>query len=433
MLVGGGTSTNPGNQNTWLGDIWQWDGATWTQLTSKWTSPSTNTDTDGSVDAHPAPFAPVLASRPGACTVTLAGTIELSESHNQVARGSGVADIGLDANGDGRPDGCDGPPIPPGPHPFVANSPTFVPQPNMGGAGSGPRFGSAFATMPGGNNAVLYGGEHLFGGEILSDTWTFNGEAWTPNCGTTEPGATGDCSPGARLGQAMGTAPNGVLLYGGVRSGGLGPPLDGQSGLAPVQSDAWLWNGSSWAQVCSSCAPGPRVGAAAAGNGRQMLLFGGVSSAGQVSNATWSFDGTNFTEVDAGGPDAPSARAFASMSWDGTQFVLFGGADATGLGSTGPGASKADTWVWTGTAWRRVCDTTCGPPARSFAGFSRLPAPAGADADQATAAAGALLFGGADWESDATGAGCGASTCSATRGSGPARRGSGSCHRSPTA
>lgn len=399
LLVGGATSPNPGDQSTWLGDMWQWDGATWTQLTSQWTSPSTNTDTDGSVDAHPAPFAPVLASRPGACTVTLAGTIELGESHNQVARGSGGADIGLDANGDGRPDGCDGPPIPPGPHPFVANAPTFVPQPNMGGAGTAPRFGSAFATMPGGNNAVLYGGEHLFGGEILSDTWTFNGEAWTPNCGTTEPGATGDCSPGARLGHAMGTAPNGVLLYGGVRSGGLGPPLDGQSGLAPVQSDAWFWDGSSWAQVCSSCAPGPLVGATAAGNGRQMLLFGGVSSQGNQSNATWSFDGTNFTEVDAGGPDAPSARAFASMSWDGTQFVLFGGADATELGSTGPGASKADTWVWTGTAWRRVCDTTCGPPARSFAGFSRLPAPAGANADQATAAAGALLFGGADWES----------------------------------
>ena len=171
---------------------------------------------------------------PTACTVTLVGTIELSESHNQVAARQRRRDIGLDANGDGQPDGCDGPPIPPGPHPFVANAADIrsPAQHGWGGCRTAIRF--RFATMPAATTAVLYGGEHLFGGEILSDTWTFNGEAWTPNCGTTVPGATGDCSPGARLGHAMGTAPNGVVLYGGVRSGGLGQPLDGQSGLAPV-------------------------------------------------------------------------------------------------------------------------------------------------------------------------------------------------------
>ena len=75
-------------------------------------------------------------------------------------------------------------------------------------------------------------------------------------------------------------------------------------------------------------------------------MFGGAAGQSlQPLGDTWSWDGTNWTQLTP--TTSPSARGYAQMgSLRGTP-VLFGGADAQGnvLG---------DTWTWTGTTWVSV-------------------------------------------------------------------------------
>ena len=81
---------------------------------------------------------------------------------------------------------------------------------------------------------------------------------------------------------------------------------------------------------------------AAVANGK-LLMFGGAAGQSlQPLGDTWSWDGTNWTELAP--TSSPSARAYAQMGSLRDTPVLFGGADAQGnvLG---------DTWTWTGTTW----------------------------------------------------------------------------------
>jgi hypothetical protein len=86
-----------------------------------------------------------------------------------------------------------------------------------------------------GGTAVLFGGnDEDFSNGALSDTWTWDGTAWT------QMSVSGP--PGRRL-AVMAPFGNTVVLFGG------------QDATATALSDTWAWDGSSWAQVNVSGPP----------------------------------------------------------------------------------------------------------------------------------------------------------------------------------
>lgn len=218
---------------------------------------------------------------------------------------------------------------------------------------------------------VLYGGRTspLSTGTTYSDTWEWNGTAWT----RIQAGG-----PGARIHFALGydRARQVTVLYGGVNPGGA------------ELLDIWEWNGQQWSHktpapannfvpffaydegagvltllslgsgdfhfitdswngtgFASLATTGPGLGPSGVvtrGPSGGLLAFGGYNGSTLVSQ-TWTWNGTTWS-LQAG--TGPSARGGAAMSYDRDRdrVVLFGGATAAS-------ALLADTWEWSGTGW----------------------------------------------------------------------------------
>ena len=152
--------------------------------------------------------------------------------------------------------------------------------------------------------APLHGTLILFGGDgdcsnrtgtpqaMLSDTWSFDGTAWT------ELHVTG---PAPRISAAMAPLRGAVVLFGGDDFGASGNDL----------SDTWTFDSTAWTKLDI---PGPprRWDAAMAPLDESVVLFGGIGGAGGNFLAdTWTFDGNEWTERRIPGP---SARASAAMA-----------------------------------------------------------------------------------------------------------------------
>jgi hypothetical protein len=260
------------------------------------------------------------------------------------------------------------------------------------------------ATLPDASASLLVGGQ-VPGGEGTADAWTYRATTgWAAECGTSSP-ATGPCPTGDRSGAASATGPGGVIVYGGTRGafdplahGGPGPL--GAQGPSNALADTWRWDGTTWTQVCDTCAPGTRAFAAMAGNGTTVVLFGGLGPDGPLDD-TWVFDGTTWSNPCGSTrliPCGPPGLMASSMAWDGTRFVLFGGAGAP----DGPDGTTPvdDTWTFDGSKWTKVCGTSdggtaCGPPAREAAAFTFAAHPDLA-LQGAFLAQGGDLFGGGD-------------------------------------
>ena len=183
-------------------------------------------------------------------------------------------------------------------------------------------------------NGVLFGGYGQIG-DYLSDTWTWDGAAWS------ELQVAG---PSGRVGAAMTSLCSKVILFGG----------NGDSNFG----DTWSWNGSKWTQLDVS-GPSPRNGAAMAALGNSVVLFGGEST-GQFFSDTWTWDGSIWTQLSVAGPPPRSNAVMAQL--DG-KLVLFGGLSMTG-------SDDADTWTWDGTSWVEV--PIAGPSARNSAAMAPL-------------------------------------------------------------
>jgi len=205
---------------------------------------------------------------------------------------------------------------------------------------------------PARSNAVMAGlgaGLVLFGGEgvsssgtsdFLADTWTWTAGVWT------KAAAAG---PPARFLAAMGSLGGKAVLFGGE----LGDDVT-------ALSDTWTWDGSTWTQLQVS-GPPARWGAVMAPLGDKLVLFGGgiTGNPGKLFGDTWTFDGATWTQLTVTGP-AP--RDEAVMAPLGDKLVLFGGDGSSPL---------SDTWTWDGTVWTQLSVT--GPPAR----LAAVMAPAG--------------------------------------------------------
>ncbi len=114
-----------------------------------------------------------------------------------------------------------------------------------------------------------------------------------------------------------------VVLFGGRRSNGV------------LSNDTWVWDGSTWSEFPGSKiqAPPARELASMGFDPRlhQLILFGGRGVGGQLLDDTWAWNGAAWYNVipQAGAP-SPTAREAASVSYDGAgHLVMFGGVGAT--------------------------------------------------------------------------------------------------------
>jgi hypothetical protein len=105
--------------------------------------------------------------------------------------------------------------------------------------------------------------------------------------------------------------------------------------------------------------PSPRAGAAIVYDAatRQLLLFGGKSLApsnpGGYQDDTWVWSGTTWRRLHPA--TSPSARHNANMVYDAAtgDVILFGGYDGQYLG---------DTWSWNGTTWTQLSPASSPSP-----------------------------------------------------------------------
>jgi hypothetical protein len=130
-----------------------------------------------------------------------------------------------------------------------------------------------------------------------------------------------------------------VVLFGGLTSNG-----------AP-SSATWVWNGSTWSQAVPQIqGPGARSGASLAFSQtlNQLILFGGMASTGLV-NDTWAWNGQSWVALTP--VTSPPVREDASLAVDANgNLVLFGGtgaaqspnASAQGPSGNTDGAAGAD-------------------------------------------------------------------------------------------
>ncbi len=206
--------------------------------------------------------------------------------------------------------------------------------------------------------AVLFGGKADH--SVKSDTWEWDGAAWTMRLST---------GPSARWGGAMAwhAGRQRATLFGGWTGGW-------------ALGDTWEWDGAAWSQ---------RVGGPAARMGHSMVydalrqcvvLFGGWTGSSLFAD-TWELNGVAWSpRLLANGP---SGRVCAAMAYDAARArtVLVGGEPYHPSGFD-------DTWEWDGTQWRQAFPATR-PPARR-----------GAACAYDAALQRTVVFGGSMWATD---------------------------------
>jgi N-acetylneuraminic acid mutarotase len=215
-----------------------------------------------------------------------------------------------------------------------------------GPSGAAGRGNAVMAPLDG--LAVLFGGYNYGSsgsGAFYSDTWTWNGAAWT------QLSVTG---PSARCDAVMAPFDGKIVLFGGFYAEG---------STFTNLGDTWTWDGTTWAQV-SDTGPSGRDQAVMAALGSNLVLFGGVGATNIALGDTWIWDGTAWTQLSVTGP---SPRTYSVMQPLGGKLVLFGG---LAQGDGGHNYPLSDTWTWDGTAWAQV--SVAGPSARSVSVMTPL-------------------------------------------------------------
>ncbi len=213
-----------------------------------------------------------------------------------------------------------------------------------------PRGAGVFAHDAGRGRLVLFGGYN--GDGFLGETWEF---AWTgASSGTWAQVSAGqEPSPRAGTGMVYHAALGRLVLFGGLDS------------ALNALNDTWTYDGTTWTELCVTCAPPVRAahGMAYDPSGRA-LVFGGASPRTGASssvdttrrNDLWAFDGTSWTQVWANGPSAgPSERAGMAVAFDVARSVLV---VISGLSAT---ALESDSWEWSGSAWTEMATAPLSP------------------------------------------------------------------------
>ena len=212
--------------------------------------------------------------------------------------------------------------------------------------GPAARGGAMMAYDPAIGKIVLYGGWNG-AGTFYSDTWTFDGTTWTQLTPTASPGqlAFGSMSYDTALGK--------LVLFGGASTVGAAPAFrltnGSPTGSATTSNQTWTFDGTNWTQLTPTTSPTGRFSSAMAydqGAGN-LILFGGYGASGALGD-TWRFNGTTWTSLSPS--NAPVGVSDASMAYDSTlgSIVLFGGVTSAGglVNTTSLWDGGHNSWQW---------------------------------------------------------------------------------------
>jgi uncharacterized protein (TIGR03437 family) len=233
---------------------------------------------------------------------------------------------------------------------------------------------------------VLFGGSDS-SGNLLNDTWVWDGANWTQKSPQTSPPAR------SNFGMAYDAASDQVVLFGGF--GG----FPGVGAAAKYFADTWVWDGTNWTEESPQATPQAGAGIPMAYdsghsqvvlyNGSQTWVWNGTnwiekfpqptpSASGPMAYdpvhsrvvmfdelaETWVWDDVNWTqEFPANTPPTGGGLVFDSALG---QVVMFGGEipPASGLGNFTP---VNDTWLWNGSNWIQQFPATSPPAQFGFA------------------------------------------------------------------
>ncbi len=212
-----------------------------------------------------------------------------------------------------------------------------------GGDALPPRKNFGAVHDPARKRVVVFGG--IYGGLVvtptyLGDTWEWDGAAWV------ERKPTGALPP-PRSGLALAhDAKRGrTVLFGGA---------DGST----AYDDTWEWDGTSWQQLSPTTHPSARFNVQMVydPDRQRVVLFGGMSLAGQNAGDLWEWDGQTWTERWPSSKE-PLGRGFHALAYDSgrKRVVLYGGA-VKWPPYIDPSTTFADCWEWDGTAWSPAGD-----------------------------------------------------------------------------
>lgn len=235
--------------------------------------------------------------------------------------------------------------------------------------GPQPLFSTRLAYSPGDQSPLLFGGDSPPTGS--DQQWLWLGDHWQSLAGQPTP-------PG-RSRQAMAADPvrSSLVMFGGVTGFGSSTTMLG---------DTWERTATGWHSLQPATSPPARADAAMAFDPStgKLLLFGGwtISSSLQLFRDTWSWDGTQWTQVASTGPvyetgvsmvgDLNRRRVVLltprgeTWEWNGSQWSQAASGQSppphvtlaydekrgqtVAFGNQG-GASATSTWRWTGTTW----------------------------------------------------------------------------------
>jgi len=203
---------------------------------------------------------------------------------------------------------------------WTAGSPPMAPTP-------GPRTHATMAHDARRDRMVLFGGE--FAGEPLSETWEWNGMAWSQALPSRQP------LPLTRASMAWHAATGNVVLFGGQDEKGL------------ARSETWEWDGTEWTEASVLQKPAKRWGhGLVQARGDRLVLFGGTTNRGVCFSDAWEWNGSYWTQVSTS--VHPSPRATFGLAFDPVRaaLVLFGGVPG-GNPERGlpPGDAFGDLWT----------------------------------------------------------------------------------------
>ncbi len=165
--------------------------------------------------------------------------------------------------------------------------------------------------------------------------------AWTQLAPATQPGGL--------TGMFGASDGSGLLLFGGKNAAGR---VDG----------TWRFDGTNWTQITTTTQPSPRQSGGSAYDllRNKLVIFGGETNTG-YSNETWEFDGTTWTQMN------PATSPPARMYNDAMTFDVVRGVSVLYGGRAVGGAALGDTWTWDGTNWTQMSPATNPNPGQRYA------------------------------------------------------------------
>ena len=194
------------------------------------------------------------------------------------------------------------------------------------------RSGAAIAYDPVGQRLLLFGGRTP-AGQLLDDTWSWDGTTWTQlNIPAMHP-------PGADFtSMAWDQARNDIVLV-------------TMTVAANAGGETWIWDGARWspggARARIPLDRGFVMAFDAAAWTVLLLTHGEVASAPQTPSSTWSWDGAVWRQLTTA--HSPLAGFSTGLALDPRLKLLILVTAPSDRAST-----AAETWSWDGTDWKRL-------------------------------------------------------------------------------